>query len=158
MDSLIHANKYFLGPFYAPVLENSYYKHFTQDNVFFVTSPQHAAVEDTYSCQQRASPRPRGVFWAHDAFRLPRSLPSAAPPAASRDAAAEPERPVPNRAKFVASGLCGCHHRGSSEGVGRLVEPMLPLPISGRLLFPLTFRRCRLPECLHELSRTGRPR
>ena len=41
--------------FYAPVLENSYYKHFTQDNVFFVTSPQHAAVEDTYSCQQRAT-------------------------------------------------------------------------------------------------------
>lgn len=34
---------------------------------------------------------------------------------------------------------------------------MLPLPISGRLLFPLTFRRCRLPECLHELSRTGGP-
>ena len=56
MDSLIHAHKYFLGPFYAPVLEDSYYKHFTPDNVFFVTSPQHSAAEDTYSCQQRASP------------------------------------------------------------------------------------------------------
>lgn len=47
------------------------------------------------------------MFWAHDAFRLPRSLPSAAPPAASRDAAAEPERPVPNRAKFLPVASAG---------------------------------------------------
>lgn len=139
MDSLIHANKYFLGPFYAPVLENSYYKHFTQDNVFFVTPPHSTRRCGRHTPASRGRPSPSRRSWAHDAFRPHRSLPSAAPPAASRDAAAEPERPVPNRAKFVASGLCGCHHRGSSEGVGRLVEPMLPLPISGRLPFPLTF-------------------
>ena len=144
----------FLGSLNAPGLEDSYYKHFIPDNVFSVTSPQHTGDGG----RKTHTPASRGRAPAHEAFRLPRSLPSAAPPSASRDAAAEPERPVPNRAKFVASGLCGCHHRGSSEGAGRLVEPMLPLPISGRLLFPLTFRRCRLPESLHELSRKERPR
>lgn len=47
-----------------------------------------------------------------EASRLPRSLPSAPPPAASRDAAAEPELPGLSRAKFVARGRCGCNHRG----------------------------------------------
>lgn len=47
-----------------------------------------------------------------EASRLPRSLPSAPPAAASRDAAAEPELPGLSRAKFVARGRCGCNHRG----------------------------------------------
>ena len=141
----------FLGSLNAPGLEDSYYKHFIPDNVFSVTSPQHTGDGG----RKTHTPASRGRAPAPAAGSRPTS---AAPPAASRAAAAEPERRVPNRAKFVASGLCGCHHRGSSEGAGRLVEPMLPLPISGRLLFPLTFRRCRLPESLHELSRKERPR
>ena len=153
MDSLIHANKYFLGPLMRQVLKTAI-TSISFRIVFSVTSPQHTGDGG----RKTHTPASRGRAPAHEAFGLPRSLPSAAPPSASRDAAAEPERPVPNRAKFVARGLCGCHHRGSSEGAGRLVEPMLPLPISGRLLFPLTFRRCRLPESLHELSRKERPR
>ncbi|KAJ8796477.1 hypothetical protein J1605_017883 [Eschrichtius robustus] len=40
-----------------------------------------------------------GDLPAHEAFRLPRSLPSAAPPVASRDSATEPELQGPSRAK-----------------------------------------------------------
>lgn len=46
------------------------------------------------------------------AYRLPRSLPSAPPPAVSRDVVVEPELPGLSRAKFVAGCRCGCNHKG----------------------------------------------
>lgn len=108
-------NKYLLGGSYVPVLiKDSCYKHFIQG----ISLNTHQNVEFGARAERRCQVPPTegvpssSVQPSTKASRLPRSLPSAPPPAVSRDVAVEPELAGLSRAKFVAGGRCRCNHKG----------------------------------------------
>lgn len=124
INTSVHSfNTYSLGAVYVPVLtawaagpKTSCHKHFTRDKVSSSAPARQIWGEGR---EKTCGPASRGRALAlsaasrpTEASRLPRSLPSAPPPAASRDAPGEPELPGLSRAKFVAGGRRGCNHKG----------------------------------------------